>query len=85
MIKEKGLSQQLTFVMTQRRQDEAAILAQAMREGIQIMYKEALIEAYLLGQIDREEILAELGADQLTEIDYQRDSLQRDIEWGLNA
>lgn len=78
-----ALAQQLTFVVTQRHEDEGSVLAQAVREGIQAMYREALIEAYLLGQTPRKVVLKELGPDQVAEIEYQRDALQRDVAWGL--
>jgi hypothetical protein len=78
-----GLTQQLAFVMAQRHQDEATVLAQAVREGVHTLYREALIEAYLLGQVSRETVLKELGSEQLEEIEYQRDALRRDVAWGL--
>lgn len=84
-MNEVGLSEQLAFVVTQRQQDEATILAQAVREGLRALYHEALVEAYLLGQINREMILKELGPEQVEEIEYQRDALRRDIEWGLKG
>jgi hypothetical protein len=54
-----------------------------VREGIHTLYREVLIEAYLLGQVPRETVLKELGPEQLEEIEYQRDALQRDVAWGL--
>jgi hypothetical protein len=82
---ETGLefTQQLAFVVTKRHQDEATVLGQAVQEGIQVLYREALIESYLLGQAPREVVLKELGPERLEEIDYQRDALQRDVAWGL--
>lgn len=77
------LTQQLSFVIAQRHQDEATVLAQAMREGIKSLYRESIIEAYLLGRISRENVLKELGAEELEAIEYQRDALRRDVEWGL--
>jgi hypothetical protein len=77
------LAKQLAFVVIQRQQDEATVLAQAVREGVQVLYQEALIEAYLLGQTPRKTLLKELGAERLEEIEYQRDVLQRDVAWGL--
>jgi len=82
-MNETALTQQLTFVVTQRHEDEASVLAQAMRQGIQAMYHEALIESYLLGRTPRVVMLRELGPDRLAEIEYQRDTLQRDMAWGL--
>jgi hypothetical protein len=84
-MNETGLTEQLAFVVAQRQEDEATILAQAVREGIKTLYQEALVEAYLLGQVSREIILKELGLEKLQEIEYQRDSFQRDIAWGLKS
>ena len=81
-MSETALTEQLAFVVAQRQQDEATVLAQAVREGIQALYRETLIEAYLLGRIPRETILKELGMEQLEEIEYQRNMLQRDMTWG---
>ena len=82
-MNETGLAQQLAFVVARRREDEATVLARAVREGIQALYREALIEAYLLGQVSRGMVLKELGPEQLEEIEYQRDALQRDVAWGM--
>ncbi len=82
-MSETGFTQQLAFVVAQRREDEATVLAQAVREGIHALYREVLIEAYLLGQVPREMVLKELGPERLEEIEYQRDALQRDVAWGL--
>ncbi len=82
-MSEMNLSQQLTFVASQRRQAEAAILAEAMQAGMRAIYRDALIEAYLLGRVPREKALRELGPEQLEEVEYQRDALRRDVVWGL--
>ena len=77
-------TEELAFVVAQRRQDEATVLAQAVREGIHTLYREALVEAYLEGRVAREEVLTQLGPEMLTEIEYQRDALRRDVAWGLS-
>ncbi len=79
---ETGLAQQLAFLVAQSHQDEATVLAKAVREGIHLLYREALIESYLLGQVPRATVLAELGPEQLAEIDYQRGVIERDVAWG---
>ena len=84
-MNETGLTQQLAFVMSQRHQDEATVLGEAVREGVQALYRETLIEAYLTGQVAREMVLKELGPEELEEIEYQRNALKRDVAWGLNA
>lgn len=82
---ENALTEHLKFLVTQKGQDEATVLAQALRMGVETLYQEALIEAFLLGKVQREIALRELGSDRLAEVEYQRDALQRDVEWGLKG
>ena len=77
------LSRELAFVVAQRQIDETMVLAQAVRKGIRILYRDALIEAYLTGSISRDVVQKELGPKTLEEIEYQRDALRRDVTWGL--
>ncbi len=80
---DKTLTEHLEFVVAQKGEDEATILARALRFGLAALYRETLIEAYLLGRIDREAVLRTLGPEQLEEVEQQREALRRDVEWGL--
>ena len=81
---DRRLAEKLAFLRDHRQQDEAGLLAQALQEGLQSLYREALIEAYLLGRISREAVLKEVGSKELDSIDNQRDALRRDVTWGLS-
>lgn len=81
---EHAMTHQLEFVATERKQDEASILAQAVRRGLELLYKEALIEAFLMGRVSRENILDVLGVEELADIEFQRDAFQKDVTWGLS-
>jgi hypothetical protein len=83
LMEETTLTHELAFVVAQRQQDETVVLAQAIREGIRALYRETLIEGYLMGQIPRPTALKALGPETLEEIEYQRDALQRDVAWGM--
>ncbi|HVR96930.1 MAG TPA: hypothetical protein VMW27_09965 [Thermoanaerobaculia bacterium] len=82
---DRTLTEHLEFLISQRDQDEATILAHALRTGIETLYREALIEGYLLGKVPRDVMMKELDPAQLEEIEYQRDALRRDVEWGLRG
>ena len=84
-MRDKTLAAHLDFLVNKKGEDEASVLAQALRSGVETLYQEALIEAYLMGEVSREIILQELGPVRLADIDYQRDALQRDVEWGLKS
>ncbi|EDN66536.1 conserved hypothetical protein [Beggiatoa sp. PS] len=80
-----AFTEQLAFLVTQRQINETTLLAQAVSKGIQILYQEAIIEAYLLDQVSREHALKILGPTMLKDIEYQRDALKQDVEWGLKG
>ncbi|CAN2039327.1 hypothetical protein GMMP15_1180003 [Candidatus Magnetomoraceae bacterium gMMP-15] len=50
---------------------------------MQLLYHNAIVELYLLDNIPRQDALKELGPELLNEVEYQRDMLKRDIEWGF--
>ena len=84
-MSDKTLAEHLDFLVAQKGQDEAVVLAEALRSGIETLYQEALTEGYLSGEIPRETVLEELGSVRLAEIEDQRDALRRDVEWGLKG
>ena len=59
----------------------AGILVQAMQAGVEALYREALVDAYLMGEIERDRALRELGPDLLDTVEAQRDALRRDVAW----
>ena len=84
-MKDRKLAEHLDFLVSHGGQDEAAVLAQALRTGIEALYEEALVEGYLFDRVSRENLLRELGPERLEEIEYQRDALKREVEWGLKG
>jgi hypothetical protein len=80
---ELSLGQKLAFLVDRKGGDETVLLAEAMQEGVGVLYREALLEDYLSGQISREEMLQEWGPEELEEIEYQRQALEQDVAWGL--
>ena len=84
-MNDTSLTDRLGFLVEEGGKDEAAVIAEALRTGIEALYREALTEAFLLGRVPREKILRELGPAQLDEIELQRDALLRDVKWGLEV
>lgn len=77
-----SLTEKLAYLRDRGGEDESALLARAVREGIQTLFREALIEAYLAGQMDRERLVSEIGLEAVETFDFQRDALIGDIRWG---
>ena len=77
------LRKKLDFLVRMQGEVESIIFAKAIEMGITQLYADAVAEAYLSGKIERDEALAELGAEKVEEIDYALESIERDIAWGL--
>jgi hypothetical protein len=84
-MNDTSLTDRLGFLVEAGGKDEAAVIAEALRTGIEALYREALTEAFLLGRVSREKVLRELGPAQLADIELQRDALLRDVKWGLEV
>ncbi len=69
-MKEGVFTHELDFLVSQRGLDESTIIAKAIRKGMEVMYRDALIEAYLLGKISHDQAMKELGPDTLEKIDF---------------
>jgi hypothetical protein len=79
------LADKLAFLRSHTRRDDAAVLADAVRTGIDALYRDALIEAYLLGDLPRDRLVDELGRQAADDVDAQRDALKRDVAWGFRG
>lgn len=77
------LTQKLSYLASERGEDEAKLLAEVMDAGVEALYREALIEAYLQGRVSREDLAREIGQASAVEVEQRRDALRRDVVWGL--
>ncbi len=84
-VRDRKLAAHLDFLVAERGEDEATVLAAALRAGVEALYREALTEGFLFGRIPRERFLLEVGPEVLAEVEFQRDALRRDVEWGLRG
>ena len=74
---------ELTFLTEHTSQDEVTLLARALRLGLEMLYRQAVEQAFIDGEITREEAIAVLGRERLEEIEYSKQALAQDIARGL--
>ena len=79
----RSLAEQIEFVATHQRRQEAEVLADALRAGLAEIYQDALVQAFLAGEVSRAWMVEEVGADRLHEIEQRRDAFEKDLAWGL--
>jgi len=76
-------SKELDFLLNETGKDSAELLAQAVQEGIHLLFKRQVSEAYINKRIDRSQALMMLGAEELDQLDYAWQAVEKDIAWGL--
>jgi len=81
----KNIRSKLEFLVRATGRPEADIVAQAIDQGLDDLYRHEIADGYLNGTIDRQKALAELGRGAVEELDYARQAIQQDVEWGLKS
>jgi len=76
-------TKELDFLIHETGKDSANLLASAVQEGIHILFKRHVAEAYIGSRISREQAVMLIGAAELSEIEYAWQAIEKDIAWGL--
>ena len=79
------VSRAISFLVEHTNQDEATILARALRSGLALLYRQAVEQAYVNNDLSRSEALTILGSGSVAELDYAKQALLADIRRGLDA
>ncbi len=77
------VTQALSFLARQTGQDEAQLLSRALRLGLDLLYRQAVEQAFIEGELSRAEALLILGAARVQEIEYAQQALAQDVARGL--
>jgi hypothetical protein len=76
-------TKELAFLLHETGKDSALLLAQALQEGIHVLFKRHVTEYYINERIDRSQALLYLGSKELNDMDYAWQAVEKDIAWGL--
>lgn len=79
------IAEKLAYVASRQEEDQSKLLARAFDTGVDTLYREALVEAYLAGQCSRQDLVREIGAEAVGEIDARKEAILGDFEWGLRG
>ena len=78
------MTKELDFLIHEAGQDSSRLLAQAMQEGIHILFKRHVTEAYIDNRINHDQAITLLGVEEMSAIDYAWHAIEQDINWGIN-
>lgn len=79
-----SIVRELTFLTQQTGQDEAALLTRALRLGLELLYQQAVEQAFIDGRTTRDAAVEVLGHERVAEIEYAMQALAQDVARGLN-
>ncbi|ODS32109.1 MAG: hypothetical protein SCARUB_02759 [Candidatus Scalindua rubra] len=79
------LEKELEYLFREIDKEPTSLLSEALKEGIHILYKRHVGEAYMLGKIDRKKAIQFLGASAVEELDEAWRAVESDIRWGLKG
>ncbi len=79
----RPIARELDFLMQRTGQDELALLSQAMRLGLSLLYRQTAEQAFIDDVLTRSEALAALGSQRVAEIEYAKQALAQDVTRGL--
>lgn len=78
-------TKELDFLLHETGKDSASLLAQAVQEGIHVLFKRQVTEAYINDRIDRSQAELLIGAEAIEQVDYAWRAVEKDIAWGLGS
>lgn len=79
------IAEKLAYVASRQEEDESKLLARAFDTGVDTLYREALVEAYLAGQCPRADLVRELGPEAVAKVDARKKAILGDFDWGLRG
>lgn len=74
---------ELAFLAQHTGQDELSLLSQALNLGLGMLYRQTVEEAFINGNLSRDDAVAALGAQRVIDIEYAKRALAQDVARGL--
>jgi len=85
MTARKGVTDRLGYLVREMRMSESEVLAKAVEQGLATLYRAQIADKYLRGSLSRDVAVAELGSEAVTDLDYAKEAVDSDVEWGLKS
>jgi hypothetical protein len=64
---------------------ESEVFEQALERGVEDLWEDLVLVQYLDGELDREEAIERVGRAKVERAERERDAVEEDVDWGLNA
>ena len=79
----RTIREKLDYLVQATGRSESQIVAEAVEEGLDELYRKQVADAYLAGKLDRKRAIAQLGEEAVEDLDYARRAVEKDVAWGI--
>ncbi|MFB6140224.1 MAG: hypothetical protein ABEJ26_07290 [Halosimplex sp.] len=79
------LSERVREIADARDLPESEVFERALERGIEDLWKDVILARYLDGDIGREEAVELVGRSTVERAEREREVVEDDVAWGLNA
>lgn len=64
---------------------ESKVFEQALERGLQTLWEDIVLSRYFEGTLDREQAVEQVGRSKVERAEREREVVEQDVDWGLNA
>jgi hypothetical protein len=64
---------------------ESEVFERALERGLEDLWGDLVLAQYLDGELDREGAIKRVGRTKVERADREREVVEEDVDWGLNA
>ena len=64
---------------------ESKVFERALERGLKDLWEDLVLAQYLDGGLDREEAIKYVGRTKVERAERERELVEEDVDWGLNA
>jgi len=64
---------------------ESEVCERALERGLENLWEDIVLAQYLDGELDREEAIERVGRTKVDRVEREREVVEEDVDWGLNA
>ena len=79
------ISERVQEIARARDLAELAVLEQALERGVDDLWRDVVLSLYFDGELDREEAVDQVGRTTVERAEREREIVEEDVDWGLNA
>ena len=64
---------------------ESEVFEKALEQGLEALWEDVALSKYFAGELSRTETIERVGRTKVERAERERDAVEGDVDWGLNA